>query len=110
MTIEACCSMCGVVKLEADDVTLVVCSNASLSYYAFHCPDCHDEVRRAASDETVSKLLKAGVQATTVEIPAEVLEPHDGPTITSDDWLDLAVALHYSADIAGIALAELAAS
>lgn len=109
MTLQVSCPVCGMVTIKPSDVALVICSNANLSTYTFICPTCGDELRKPACDLSISKLLQAGVRPTLVTIPAELLEPHDGPTLTSDDWLDLAVALHDSADVAGIALAELAA-
>ena len=48
-TIKASCPTCGEVELTSDDVSLMVCSQPTLSYYAFTCPGCLDEVRKPAS-------------------------------------------------------------
>src|SRR3954468_23542986 len=45
-TIKASCPACGEVELTSSDITLRVCNHAPLSYYAFVCPGCRDEVRK----------------------------------------------------------------
>ena len=45
------------------------------------------------ADETVVALLAELVAVEELEIPAEALESHDGPPLTSDDLLDLVLAL-----------------
>lgn len=92
-TIKASCPCCGEVELTPADLSLVVCSHAPLSYYAFTCPGCADEVRKPADDHVVSLLVSGGVPATVWEVPAEALEPRTGPALTYDDLLDLALQL-----------------
>ena len=92
-TIKASCPTCGEVELTPDDVSLMVCSHAPLSYYAFCCPTCSEEVRKPADDHVVSLLVSGGVPATVWDVPAEALEPHAGPALTYDDLLDLALQL-----------------
>jgi hypothetical protein len=92
-TIKASCPTCGEVELTSADITLMVCSHAPLSYYAFCCPNCLDEVRKPADDHVISLLMSGGVKATVWEIPEEALEPKTGPAITYDDLLDLVLAL-----------------
>ena len=41
-TIKASCPTCGEVELTPADVSLMVCSHAPLSYYAFCCPTCSE--------------------------------------------------------------------
>ena len=93
-TIKASCPTCGEVELTPADVSLVVCSHAPLSYYAFDCPGCTQEVRKPADDHVVSLLVSGGVPATVWAVPAEALEPRTGPPLTYDDLLDLAIHLH----------------
>ncbi len=53
-TIKASCPTCGEVELTPADVSLMVCSHAPLSYYAFDLPDAApDEVRKPADDHVV---------------------------------------------------------
>jgi hypothetical protein len=92
-TIKASCPSCGEVELTPADVSLMVCSHAPLSYYAFTCPGCTDEVRKPADDHVVSLLVSGGVPATVWDVPAEALEPRTGPALTYDDLLDLALKL-----------------
>ena len=92
-TIKASCPTCGEVELTPADVSLMVCSHAALSYYAFTCLTCLDEIRKPADDHVVSLLVSGGVSATVWEVPAEALEPHTGPVLTYDDLLDFALHL-----------------
>src|SRR5437868_8052419 len=92
-TIKATCPTCGEVELTADDLTLMVCSQAPLSYYAFRCPRCIEEVRKPADDHIISLLVSGGVRATNWSIPAEALESHDGYSISYDELLDFALAI-----------------
>lgn len=86
---------------------MLVCTpRPSLSYYAFFCPDCHNESRWPAPACVISLLLSAGVHATLWDLPAEALEPHVGPPLTCDDLLDLALALQSTSDICAMAAGE----
>lgn len=91
--IKASCPSCGEVELTPADVSLMVCSYAPLSYYAFTCTGCHHEVRKPADDHVVSLLVSGGVPATVWEVPAEALEPRTGPALSYDDLLDFALGL-----------------
>lgn len=91
--IKASCPSCGEVELTPSDVSLMVCSHAPLSYYAFVCAGCSSEVRKPADDHVVSLLVSGGVPATVWEIPAEALEPRTGPALSYDDLLDFALGL-----------------
>lgn len=92
-TIKASCPACGEVELTAADVSLMVCTRPSLSYYAFDCPTCASEVRKPADDHVVSLLVSGGIRATVWELPAEAAEPKTGPDLTYDDLLDFALHL-----------------
>ena len=92
-TIKASCPCCGDVELTPPDVRLVVCSVEDWSYYSFTCSTCRDEVRKPAAPQVVALLTSGGVRPEPWEVPAEALEPHDGPRLTYDDVLDLALAL-----------------
>ena len=92
-TIKASCPTCGSVELTPADVSLRVCSHAALSYYAFACPGCAEQVRKPADDHVVSLLLSGGVPAQVWDLPAEVIEVRSGPALTYDDLLDFALQL-----------------
>lgn len=92
-TIKASCPACGEVELTPADVALMVCSHAPLSYYAFCCPSCAEQVKKPADDHVVQLLVSGGVPATVWEVPAEALEPRTGSPLGYDDLLDLALQL-----------------
>lgn len=92
-TIKASCPTCGEVELTPADVSLMVCSHAPLSYYAFHCTTCQEEVRKPADDHVISLLVSGGVPAQVWELPAEAMEDKAGPRLTYDDLLDFALWL-----------------
>ena len=92
-TIKASCPTCGEVELTPADVSLMVCSHAPMSYYAFCCPTCREEVRKPADDHVVSLLVSGGVPASVWDLPGEALELHDGPRLSYDDLLDFALLL-----------------
>lgn len=92
-TIKASCPTCGEVELTPADVSLMVCSHAPLSYYAFCCPTCREEVRKPADDHVVSLLVSGGVPASVWDLPGEALELHGGPCLSYDDLLDFALQL-----------------
>ena len=92
-TIKASCPSCGEVEMTSKDVSLMVCSHPPLSYYAFSCPSCREEVRKPADDHVISLLMSGGVRAQVWELPAEALEPKVGPVLGYDDLLDFALQL-----------------
>src|SRR3954453_18969562 len=92
-TIKASCPTCGEVELTSADITLMVCSHAPLSYYAFFCPTCMDEVRKPADDHVISLLVSGGGGATVGEVREGAREPHAGPAPTYDALLALVLAL-----------------
>ena len=101
------CPTCGEVDLASDQVWLVLASAADRSHYRFHCSTCDQSVRRHA-DETVIALLAELVAVEELVIPAEALESHDGPALTSDDLLDLMLALEEHTATAGVTAAACA--
>lgn len=102
-TIKASCPTCGEVELTPADVSLMVCSHAPLSYYAFVCATCSQEVRKPADDHVVSLLVSGGVPAQVWELPAEVLEPKIGAPLSYDDLLDFGLALTRTDDLVAAA-------
>jgi uncharacterized Zn finger protein len=101
-TIKASCPTCGEVEMTSHDVLLMVCNHAPLSYYAFDCPSCADEVRKPADDHVISLLISGGVRAQVWEVPAEALELKKGSTLNYDDLLDLALLLSGTDDVAAL--------
>lgn len=102
-TIKASCPSCGEVEMTSADVRLLVCNQPTLSYYAFDCPSCSDEVRKPADEHIVALLVSGGVPMDTFEVPEEVLEAKEGPTLTYDDLLDFVLHLGLSDHLAPLA-------
>jgi hypothetical protein len=102
-TIKASCPCCGEVELTSPDVRLMVCNQPSRSYYAFDCPTCKDEVRKPADEHIVSLLISGGVPPIVFEVPAEAVEPKEGPALSYDDLLDFALRLDMSDHLASLA-------
>lgn len=105
-TIKASCPACGEVELTPAEVSLRVCSDAPLSYYAFDCGGCQREVRKPADDHIVALLVSGGVPATVWDLPAEALEIKTGPPLTYDDLLDFALQLSTGDALASFAVAS----
>ena len=107
-TIKASCPVCGEVSLRPDQVRLMVCSHAPLSYYAFDCTGCVDEVRKPADEHVVGLLVSGGVRPTTWSVPAEAMEVRSGPALGYDDLLDLVLHLSTTDHLAAAAASTLA--
>ena len=88
----ASCPRCGDVDVTAEHMWLVLTDRSEHDHYFFHCPGCGQHVRRRANAITV-RLLERLVPVERIEIPAEALEPHDGPRFTEDDLIDLMLSL-----------------
>ena len=92
--IEATCPTCGAVEVTPGDIELGICKNHSdASYYRFTCPVCSDNVKKKAEDRVIELLIAEGVRPAHWSLPAEILETHSGPAITSDDVLDFLLLL-----------------
>ncbi len=86
-TIKATCPGCGEVDLSAEDILLRIGGLATSNSYGFSCPECGDFVEKPADDRIVRLLLSGGVMPMLLNIPAEALEPKQGPPIDYDDLL-----------------------
>lgn len=87
-TIKATCPLCGEVSLTSEDITLRIGPERSTNTYSFSCPDCGEVVEKPATERVVRLLLSGGVVPTLTELPAEALEPKQGPPICYDDLLE----------------------
>ncbi len=102
-TIKASCPDCGEVELTPADVSLMVCTQPLLSYYAFDCPRCATQVRKPADDHVVSLLVSGGIRPTVWDLPAEARETKQGGALTYDDLLDFALHLGTTDLLAAVA-------
>jgi hypothetical protein len=92
-TIKATCPRCGEVELTPNDIELRVCTHAPASYYVFGCPTCSTDIQKPADDRVIQLLISGGVRAIVWELPEEILEPRNGPSLTHDDLLDFHLLL-----------------
>lgn len=86
-TIKATCPACGEVDLTAADILLRIGGQAGSNSYGFSCPACTDFVEKPADDRIVRLLLSGGVMPMLMHVPAEAMEPKEGPPINYDDLL-----------------------
>jgi hypothetical protein len=100
--IRATCPTCGEVEVLAPDVTLKRCGRSGRAAYAFVCPGCDQLVTKPADERIAQLLISGGVRTTREDLPAEALEPRDGPPLTYDDLLDLHMLLESPGWEAGI--------
>jgi predicted RNA-binding Zn-ribbon protein involved in translation (DUF1610 family) len=90
--ISARCPRCGQVELVAAQMWLVLTDPPDRAHVDFHCPACEQHVAHPADSDTV-RLLSGLLAVEFVEIPAEALELHAGPSLTTDDLIDLMLSL-----------------
>jgi predicted RNA-binding Zn-ribbon protein involved in translation (DUF1610 family) len=90
--ISARCPQCGQVDLVAAQMWLVLTDPPDRAHVDFHCPACEQHVAHPADGETV-RLLSGLLAVEYVAIPAEALEKHAGPILTTDDLIDLMLGL-----------------
>jgi predicted RNA-binding Zn-ribbon protein involved in translation (DUF1610 family) len=90
--ISARCPQCGLVELVAAQMWLVLTDPPDRAHVDFHCPACEQHVAHPADGDTV-RLLSGLLAVEYVEIPAEALEKHAGPSLTTDDLIDLMLSL-----------------
>jgi hypothetical protein len=93
-TIRTTCPLCGDVEVSSADVVVRLCSATDQGSYVFCCPDCRDDVTKAAPRRVIDLLVANGVPVMTWDPPAEMLEAHHGPAISYDDVLEFHFAVH----------------
>jgi hypothetical protein len=86
------CDRCGDVDLLAEQMWLVVSEPRDRTHFGFSCPQCHEVSRHRVDDETLD-VLKQLLPVEEIALPAEALETHSGPALTTDDLIDLMVSL-----------------
>ncbi len=90
--ISTSCPQCGEVDLSPEQMWVVLAEPVERSHYAFRCPRCGGSSRHVADLGTLA-LLAGLVPVETMVVPLEALEESTGPALTSDDLIDLMVAL-----------------
>ena len=86
------CPSCGDLDVVAEQMWLVLTDCPERDHYVFHCPGCGEHVRRRAHVVMV-RFLERLVPVERLQIPAEAMEPREGAPLTTDDLIDLMLAL-----------------
>jgi predicted RNA-binding Zn-ribbon protein involved in translation (DUF1610 family) len=82
--VRARCADCGEVVFPLSGLTVLMLDSGS-SYVAYRCPDCGRRSTQPVPLAVTTTLSRVGVAVLPLTRPAEVDEPHAGPTITDDD-------------------------
>ncbi|HZE67548.1 MAG TPA: hypothetical protein VE081_12995 [Sporichthyaceae bacterium] len=77
--LKVTCPACGHVRVNADDVRIVVSAPPKGSYYVFGCPDCSLRVRRPVTADVVEELVARGVPAVRALVGAGAGAEHTPP-------------------------------
>jgi predicted RNA-binding Zn-ribbon protein involved in translation (DUF1610 family) len=86
------CPTCGEIELHAEQLWLVLVEPTGLAHVDFRCPSCAEEIRYSVEGETLAVLLEL-VPVEELRLPAEMFERPSGPPLTTDDLIDLMLAL-----------------
>jgi hypothetical protein len=97
--VRASCPICGDVELIGTQVRLVTSNIEERSHYSFTCPTCGDLVRKPAPLEVQRLLMAGGIHPERLEVPAEALERHHGPSLDWDDLMDFQELLDSDTDL-----------
>lgn len=93
MQVRAECPWCGTVELEPGHLRCEVEPSGAQALCEFICPVCSRLVYARTTPEGVLAVRLAGAGNISGVIPFELLEPHDGPALSWDDFLDLRAAI-----------------
>ena len=87
------CPICQWVHVDPRDIALILARAVSPpDILVSHCPKCGERLEQVASADTIHKLRVLGVKEDIT--PKEMFEHGEGPPLTSDDLLDLTLALY----------------
>jgi predicted RNA-binding Zn-ribbon protein involved in translation (DUF1610 family) len=85
---EARCAWCGVVELDPATLRVHVRSRHE-GLVEYPCPSCGRLNIRSLDGDDLEVLDHIGVPLRSGRAPFELLEPHDGPSLSLDDLIDL---------------------
>jgi hypothetical protein len=96
----ATCPGCGDVVVDIVSTRVRRGPDPATCRYGFVCPSCARRVEISAPGHLAAVLLCLGAREEP-QVP-ELLESHDGPPLTLDDVIDLALALGAADDVVGL--------
>jgi len=106
-SIRVTCETCGDIDLATDGVVARSCLDDDRNVYRFRCPCC-DLVTVKSTQLRVVELLEAnGVPVEYWELPKELYERRNGPSLTHDDVISFHTAM-CDDELVGAAVADLA--
>jgi len=85
---EARCAWCGVIELDPAALR-VHARGAHQGLVEYACPSCGRLNIRSLDGDDLEVLHRVGFPVRSGRAPFELLEPHDGPSLSLDDLLDL---------------------
>ena len=89
MCVVVKCPDCFETRVSPDLVTLRHCVDDESWSYRFTCPDCRLPTVSPTGDLAARAAMEAGCPIEIWRLPAELLEPHDGPPLAIADILEL---------------------
>jgi hypothetical protein len=92
-SIEVVCPDCGEIHVEASEVNVRVCVNDVEWTYWFMCPGCDHRAAASTRQGPALEAIAAGAPFVSWRLPAELLEPHDGPPLKVFDLIELKLDL-----------------
>jgi hypothetical protein len=91
--IEVDCPDCGEIRVDASQVTVRVCVTDVEWSYWFMCPGCDRRAAASTRQGPALEAIAAGAPFVSWRLPAEMLEPHEGPALKVFDLLELKLDL-----------------
>ncbi|MGH2725631.1 MAG: hypothetical protein ACRDKS_01515 [Actinomycetota bacterium] len=91
--IQVECRLCGSLTLRPSDLRCAVDQGRATGICEFSCPFCSQVVLVPTTASTAQGLVTEGAEKLSGPAPFEVLEPHSGPPISWDEYLDLRLFL-----------------
>ncbi len=95
------CSSCNEdIPLAPEQVCSRICTNNGQAEYRFTCTSCDVIVLKSTTSRMVETLEAAGVEVEMWNLPAELFEHRQGPTLTHEDLLDFHIQLSDDTEVA----------
>ena len=89
MCVVVKCPDCFEARVSPATVTLRHCLDDESWSYRFTYPECHLPTVAVTGEHAARAAMEAGCDIEIWRLPAELLEPHDGPPIAIADLLEL---------------------
>jgi hypothetical protein len=109
VSIRVRCPSCAEVRIDAQKLTIRVCTDTKQWSYCFLCPVCGYAVAQESDNGMLAEISGMGVTTVVWHLPGELSEPRpSGLPFTWDDLLDFHLLLRHDAPMPGVGRDELA--